>query len=454
MLGAELTGADSIALLVIVLLLVVSVFLAVAETALTRVSRPRALALRDEGRRGGVELVELVSDPKRFLNPVLLVVLVCQVVQATLIGVVASNLFGPWGVAVATFVNVVVMFVLAESAPKTWALQHPDVAALACARPIAWLVAFAPIRWLSRGLIGLANVILPGKGMKDGPFVTEEELLAMAEVAVEGQVLEEEERVLIEQIIEFGDTVVREVMVPRTDMVAVPVDLRIADVIEVAILNGYSRLPAFGAGIDDVQGIDYVKDLMRAERDGQGDREVGTVLRPATYVPETKHIDQLLREMQSHMAIAVDEYGGTAGLVTLEDLIEELVGEIVDEFDREEPMIVDLPSGGVRVNGRAPIDEVNERIRGALPEGDWDSVGGLLFHLVGRAPAPGDRVEAGGFALIAERVQGRRVVRARVVPLPVDRSRDGERGAGTPPNSDESARRRDRDRDVARQSTA
>lgn len=421
MFAVEFSTADSISLIVILLLLLVSVFLAVAETSLTRLSRPRAQALRDEGRKGGKELVDLVSEPSRFLNPVLLVVLVCQLVQATLIGVVASNVFGGWGVAVATFVNVVVMFVIAESAPKTWALQHPDSAALFSARPVAWLVRFPPIRWLSRGLIGLANVILPGKGLKDGPFVTEEEILAMAEVAVEGQVLEESERKLIEQIIEFGDTVVREVMVPRTDMVAVPADFRVADVIEVAILNGLSRLPAYGpGGIDDIVGIVYVKDLMRAERDSKANDSVKQLIRPAEFVPETKHIDALLREMQDskfHMAIAVDEYGGTAGLVTLEDLIEELVGEIVDEFDRDEPQVERLAGGGIRIDGRAPVDEVNDLLGASLPEGDWDSVGGLLFHLVGRAPKHGDRVEVEGWSLVADRVQGRRVARARIEPI-------------------------------------
>ncbi len=420
MFAIELSSSDTIALVVIGALLIISIFLAVAETALTRVSRARAQALAEEGRRGAVELVALVADPRRFLNPVLLVVLVCQLVQATLIGVVASNLFGAWGVAVATFVNVVVMFVLAESAPKTWALQHPDSAALLSARPVAWLVAFAPIRWISRGLIGLANVILPGKGLKDGPFVSEEELLAMADVAVEDNVIDAEERVLIEQIIEFGDTVVREVMVPRTDMVAVPSTFRVADVIEVAILNGFSRLPAYGEGVDDIVGLVYVKDLMRAERDGQPDAQVRTILRTATFVPETKHVDGLLREMQatqSHMAIVVDEYGGTAGLVTLEDLIEELVGEIFDEFDREESLAERLPGGAWRVNARIAVDALNEELVNPLPEGDWDTVGGLLFHHIGRAPRFGDRVDINGWRLTVERVQGRRVVRARIEPL-------------------------------------
>jgi len=423
-LAAELTSTDLAMIVAIAVLLLISVFLALAETALTRMTRSKAQALADDGRSGSKALMRLVSHPERFLNPVLLVVLVCQLVQATLTGIVASNLFGVFGVAVATFFNVVLVFVFAEAAPKTWAIQHPERAALVSARPVSWLVSFWPLRMLSRGLIGLTNVILPGKGLKEGPFVSEEELLALADQAVQEEVLEAEERELIEQIIEFGDTIVREVMVPRPDMVAVPEDFRIEDVMEVVILNGYSRLPVYRDSADDIVGIIYAKDLMRAERDGHAHRPVGSLVREAQFVPETKRVAELLPEMQArqfHMAIVIDEYGGTAGLVTLEDLIEELVGEIVDEFDREEPMMEPLPGGAVRVNARMPVDEVNELLKADLPEGDWDSVGGLMFHLLGHIPVEGETVRCDGRELRAERVQGRRIGRVRI-GSPVDGS--------------------------------
>ncbi|MEZ5141084.1 MAG: hemolysin family protein [Acidimicrobiales bacterium] len=410
-------GTELTLLVVVLVLIAISAYLALAETALTRISKARASALVEEGRPGAVRLLELVSKPERFLNPVLLVVLVCQVVQAALTGVLADRLFGAWGIAIATFVNVVLVFVFAEAAPKTWAVLNPDLAALASARPVSALVRFPPIQLLSRGLIGLTNVILPGKGLKEGPFVSEEELLALADVAVEEEVLEESERVLIEQIIEFGDTVVREVMVPRPDMVAVPADFRVGDVMEVAILNGLSRLPAYREGADDVVGVVYAKDLMRAERDGHASLPVSEVLRPARFVPETKKVAELLREMQAeryHLAIVVDEYGGTAGLVTLEDLIEELVGEIRDEYDREEPMVEPLPDGDVRVNARMPVDEANDLLHAALPEGDWDSIGGLVLHLLGHVPAPGESVESDGWELTVERMQGRRIRGVRI----------------------------------------
>lgn len=414
-----MTSSQTVMLVVILVMLAASIFLALAETSLTRMTATKATALAEEGRRGAKSLSWLVNHPERFLNVVLLVVLVCQLVQATLTGILANQLFGAWGVAVGTFINVVVVFVLAEAAPKTWAIQHPERSALLSARPIAALARFWPLRLLSQGLIGLTNVILPGKGLKEGPFVSEEELLAIVDAAVAEEVIESGERKLIGQIIEFGDTVVREVMVPRPDMVTVPATLRVPDAMEVAILHGYSRLPATAGDIDDVAGFVYAKDLMRAERDGDADREVSTLLRTARFVPETKRIAELLREMQAeqfHMAVVVDEYGGTAGLVTLEDIIEELVGEIVDEYDREEPMVERVLGGRVRVNARLPVDELNEMLGSSLPEGDWDTVGGLLFHLLGRVPIVGDWASSDGWLLVAERVQGRRISRIVVQP--------------------------------------
>jgi CBS domain containing-hemolysin-like protein len=215
-------------------------------------------------------------------------------------------------------------------------------------------------------------------------------------------------------------------------MVAVESTASVSDVLEVAITSGFSRIPVYGQGIDDVVGTVFVKDLARAEREGRGDDPVATIARPAHFVPETKRVSELLREMQArkfHQAIVVDEYGGTAGLVTLEDLLEELVGEIVDEYDIEEPSIERLPNGDVRVTARMPIDEVNELVHADLPEGDWDTVGGLVYSLLGHVPAEGESVDCDGRKLTAERVEGQRIGRVRISPLAVaERSEaDGDR---------------------------
>jgi putative hemolysin len=416
MVAVSPTSTDWWIVAALVTLFLLSIVLAAAETALTRVSKAKAQALAEtHGKRGEV-LLSLVEN-QEWLNPTLLVVLSTQLVQSTMLGVLAARLFGPWGVVAATLINVTLFFVVAEVAPKTWAIQHTDRAALAAARPIKALAGWGPLKLLSRGLIGLTNVLLPGKGLKRGPYTSEEELLAVADLAVEDAVIEAEERQLIESVIELGDTVVREVMVPRTDMVTVTAEFRVADAMEVAILNGYSRIPVCGGGIDDVVGIVHAKDLMRAERDDNEDRPVSELARSAHFVPETKGVAGLLREMQQHrfhMAIVIDEYGGTAGLVTLEDIIEELLGEIVDEFDVEDAMIEPLPGGDFRVNARMALDEVNELLRARLPEGDWDTIGGLLLAQLGHVPVEGESVEVEGWQLTAQRVVGRRIGRVRV----------------------------------------
>jgi CBS domain containing-hemolysin-like protein len=402
---------------IVFVLLVIAGFLAMAETSLTRMSRVKAMTLAEENRRGSKALLGLVEHPEGFLNAVLFLVLVCHLVAATLVGVLAERTFGAAGVAIAIFFEVVVIFVLGEAVPKTYAVQHPDRAALRVAPVVYGIARFPLVRLLSRGLIGLANVLVPGKGLKKGPFVSEEELLALADVAEEEEVIERTERALIHSIIEFGDTVVREVMVPRPDMVTVEGRSSASDAMELIMSAGFSRIPVYEQGIDDIIGVLYAKDLMRALREGGGDMPVRQLVRPASFVPETKRVAELMPEMQkekAHMSIVVDEYGGTAGLVTLEDLIEELVGEIVDEYDAEEAPIEPLADGGVRVNARMPIDELNQLLAADFPEGDFDTVGGLMLNLLGHVPHEGESVEYDGHRLQAEKVQGRRIGRVKI----------------------------------------
>ncbi|MCU1460383.1 MAG: hypothetical protein JWO37_458 [Acidimicrobiales bacterium] len=426
-----MSGTDWLIVVAVVVLVVLAGFFAMAETALTRMNRIKVMTLEEEEgaskKRRARLLHRLVEHPERSINPVLLLLLVCHLVASALITVFAERHFGAAGVAIGIGIEVVVIFTFAEAAPKTWAIQHTERAALLVTPIIAAIANFPPIRGLARALIGLSNIILPGKGLKQGPFVSEEELLALADAAVEDDVIEREERALIHSIIEFGDTVVREVMVPRPDMVSVEARASINDVMEVAIAAGYSRIPVYEQGIDDIIGIVYAKDLMRALRDGRGEEQVRTLVREATFVPETKRVAELMREMQAkkfHMAIAVDEYGGTAGLVTLEDLIEELVGEIVDEYDIEDPLVEPLPGGDVRVNARMAIDELNDLLHTDLPEGDWDTVGGLVFNLLGHVPTEGETVTYDGHHFRAEKVQGRRIGRVRISKVPEEQQQE------------------------------
>ena len=418
-----MSGPDALLLVVVVLLVVVSALLAIAETSMTRISKVKAMALAEEKRRGAGILNNLLDHPERFLNTILLSVLIVQTVQTSLATIVGVNLFGRlWGSIAAVLFNVVLTFIVAEAAPKTWALQHTERAALATAPLVRLLLSLPPLSLLTRLFIVLSNVLTPGRGIPQGPFVSEEELLATVDVATQDETIEHEERALIRSIIEFGDTVAREVMVPRPDMVAIEGRDKVGDVLEVAIAAGYSRMPVYDQGIDDVVGIVYTKDLMRSVReDAHEDKTARDLARTAQFVPEGKKVAELMREMQKdkfHMAIVVDEYGGTAGLVTLEDLIEELVGEIVDEFDVEEPSIEALPGGAYRVNARMPLDEVNELVNAGFPEGDWDTIGGFVFNLLGHVPTEGEAVEHDGYRLVAEKVQGRRIGRVRIVGAP------------------------------------
>ena len=417
--GATFAGVDWALIAAIVVLLGASALLAVAETGLVRMTKAKALALSDDGRRGARILLRLVEYPQQFLNPVILLVLVCQLVVATLVGILAAHWFGAWGVTVATVAEIIVIFVLGEAVPKNWAVRNPERAALFTAPFVSAIVGFWPVRLLSGALIGLANTMLGTRGVARGPDVSESELLALADVAVEEEVIETEERALIHSIIEFGDTIVREVMVPRTGMVTVDANETVSSALDEAMTAGFSRIPVVDNHIDDVVGIAYAKDLIQMVRSGGGGQPIGEHARRAHFVPETKRVSALMREMQAetfHLAIVIDEYGGTAGLVTLEDLIEELVGEIVDEFDVEEPPVVRLPSGEARVSGRMVVSEVNERLGTHLPTGAWDTVGGLMFDVLGRIPEAGEAVDIAGSRLVADRVRGRRIERVRVRP--------------------------------------
>ena len=415
-----MTGIDLILLIAIVVILVILIVLAVAETGLNRISAVKAQTLAEsQPSKAADALQSLVEHPERFINPLLVTVTVLQTAQAFLTSILAGRLFGPWGVAGAFVLNVIVFFVVAESMPKTWAVLHTECAGLATARPMAALIAFPPLRLVSRGLIGLTNVLLPGKGLKQGPYVSEQELLGIVEAAAEDDVIEDEERALIESIIEFGDTIAREVMTPRPDIVSVDAQAVLGDAVDVAIGNGFSRLVVTEA--DDVVGVVHLKDLIGPERAGDGSQPVANVMRNAVFVPETKSTADLMREMQAgafHLAVVADEHGDVAGLVTLEDCLEELVGEIVDEYDADEVAVRRLPDGAYLVDGRMPVTDLDDLLESTLPREEWDTVGGLVFGTLGRAPERDDAVDADGWRFTVVRVEGRRIRSVRIDAVP------------------------------------
>lgn len=422
------TGYDTLTIIVVILLVMLAALLAVAETSLTRITRVKAIALSEMKVKRGSVLLKLLENQSGFLNPVLLVAVFSQLVAATLVGALAVKLFGPVGVALSTIFEVMVIFILAEAIPKNWAVRNPESAALFSAPLVRAIIRFPLVRALSKIILGLTNVLLRGKSAPLLGAVSEEELLAMADAALEEEVIETEERALIHSIISFGDTVAREVMVPRTDMVAVEASTRVDEVLQVALDAGYSRIPVYKETIDDVIGIVLAKDLMLADRESRSNQEVTGLLRAAHFVPETKPVSDLLREMQAgkfHIAIVVDEYGGTSGLVTLEDLIEELVGEISDEFDLDENEVERISENEYLIVASKSLDEINEELAIELPEGEWDTIGGLFLSLLGHLPEESEQVELGEYRLTAEEVSNRRIGSIRLV---IDGEHDAEDG--------------------------
>jgi len=408
--------------LTILLLLFVAAFSAMAETAISRVGRAKAHHLAQDGNRSGTALVRIAEDPAPFLNVVLLVTLLSHITATVLATIVAIRVFANAGEVVATVVMTVVIFIFAEVVPKTFTVQRTDRVALAMARPILWIARV--LRPLSKVLIAISNammVLLPGRGLPKGPFVTEEEIRHMVDVAEEEQEIEEDERELIHSVFEFGDTVVREVMVPRPDMVVLHSDTSFNDALKTIVEAGYSRIPLFEGDTDNIIGVLYAKDLLKRIHENGKSGKVSSLGRAPTFIPEQKKVSELLREMQSqhvHMAIVVDEYGGTAGLVTIEDLIEEIVGEIVDEYDKEEPLVEPIDDDTIRVDAKMPIDEVNELLGVDLPHEEWDTVGGLVFGLTGRVPVAGEKVKVDSIEFRTERVTGRRIQKVVIKRLP------------------------------------
>ena len=422
LIAGEFTNLDLLMIIVIVLLLIILIFAAVAEMSLSRMTKPRAGSLADKGLKSGKALKRLVEHPERWVNPLLLTVNICQTVQTTLTALVAGRLFGTIGVVIGVVLNVLVFFVLAEAVPKTYAVLYPQRAALLSARPTALIVGFPLLQWMSRGLIKLTNVIVRGKGLEQGPFVSEQELLGIVETAAEDGVVEHEERELIESIIEFGDTVAREIMVPRPDMVVVEHTVSVTEALDTALEHGYSRLPVVNSDDDDVLGLAYTKDLMRTERDGGGDQPVlDHLIREVIFVPENKPVNRLMREMQAkkfHLALVADEYGALCGLVTLEDCLEELVGEIVDEHDDEESEVQRFADGDYLVDGGMGISDLNDLLGLSIPDDDWDTVGGFLFGTLEHVPAVGESIVHDGWRFNAAEVEGRRVRRVKVTLEP------------------------------------
>jgi magnesium and cobalt exporter, CNNM family len=407
-----MSSGDWWTIVAIGVLIVLSAVFAGAETAFSKLTRVHAVHLEEQGKRFAKYAALITQDPARYINPILLAMLATHVAGTAIAASLAIRHFHEAGEWIATIVMTTVLFIFAEAAPKTSALQHTDAWVLPLAPFTYWLG--AAVYPLTRVLIGIANVLLPGKGLAKGPFMSEREIRHIVDVAEEEEVIEEQEREMIHSIFELGDTLVREVMTPRPDMIVIEANYTLQAAAELAMKHGFSRIPVFEGEPDNIIGVLYTKDLFRPLR-GQDDRvhSLKDLVRPAYFVPETMKVSDLLREMQKrhvHMAIVVDEYGDVAGLVTLEDVLEEIVGEITDEYDVEESKVQRVGHDGWRVQAKTPIWEFNEQVEGKFPEDEaWDTVGGMVASALGKVPEPGDAVDLDGYNFRVERVNRRRI---------------------------------------------
>ena len=432
-------------LILLAALIAINAFFAASEMAVVTLNKVRLRHKVEEGNRTARVVERLATESSRLLATIQVgVTLVGFLAAAT----AATSLSHPLGQVLAaipapaiqanaegiatfliTLVLALIMLLFGELVPKNLALRHSERIAFAVARPIDLLARiFSP---LVSALVFLTNRISAALGAQapsNMPFVTQDEIMAMVDAGEEGGVIEEDEKEMIYSIFEFGDTLAREVMVPRIDIVAVDADTPLLQALDVVMKEGHSRIPVYQGTIDNIIGLLYAKDLLVYLKEGKLDVPLPSILRPAYFVPETKKVDDLLRELQArrvHMAIVVDEYGGTAGLVTVEDLLEEIVGEIQDEYDTEEPTIERVSDNEFIFDAGVQLDDVNDLLNADLPDTGGDTLGGFIYTQLGRVAAVGDEIRLDDLTITVLSVAGRRIRKVRVV-----------RGA---PQADESA---------------
>lgn len=419
----------------IALILIGGLFAAV-DAAVSTVSMARVDELVRDERPGAARLARLMHDRPRYINLVVLLRITCETIATVmLVAYLEERLGFGWGLVVAAAIMVVVSFVAIGVGPRTLGRQNAYTIALISALPLqAISVLLTPI---SRLLVLLGNALTPGRGFRNGPFASEIELREVVDLAQQSGVVADDERRMIQSVFELGDTAVREIMVPRTEMVWIEADKTAGQATSLAVRSGHSRIPVIGENVDDVVGVVFLKDLVEQtyySTNGGRDTKVSDVMRPAVFVPDSKPLDELLREMQrdrNHMTLLVDEYGAIAGLATIEDVLEEIVGEIADEYDTDEVQPwEDLGDNQFRVSARVPLDDLEELFDGLDINSDLDdvdTVGGLLAHELGRVPLPGAEVAWGPLRLRAEGGRDHRG-RVRVGTVLVTRTDGDENG--------------------------
>jgi putative hemolysin len=416
----QFDGSAWLQLIVLVGMLLLCGVASAAETALTSVSRIKLKNLVEEGDQRAREIEQLLAEPNTFLSTILVVNSVAVIVASSMATVLALRFSESWGELVATILISLVVLIFCEITPKTAAVQNPLRWARVLVRPVrgvAWVL--RPLIWFLSSLTSLFVRMLGGQIKRKGPFVTEEELRLLVTVGEEEGVLEEEETEMIHSIFEFADTTAREVMVPRIDMVTLASDTTVMGAVDLALQGGFSRIPVYEAevGIDEIIGVLYTKDLLKQLREDHDALQVRELVRPAYFVPETKKLDDLLREIRQnrvHMVIVVDEYGSVAGLVTIEDLVEEIVGDIKDEYDREESLFERINADEYIFDAKISIYDFNDMMGKHLGDSDYETLGGFVYAQLDKIPVAGDSVKFEDLIFTVLATRGRRITQIRV----------------------------------------
>lgn len=399
-------------------LLALSAFFSATETAFFASNKIKIRHMAEDGDRRAQVTRRLMDQPARLISTILVGNNIVNIGSTALATSLAISLFGDSGAGIATGVMTILILVFGEITPKTLSARNPESFALKVSGFINIVgIFFNPIIHSLNSITGLLVRMFGGKHIEN-PLVTEEEIRMLVNVGQEEGLIDEDEREMIDSIFEFDETLVREVMVPRIDIFAVNVDKTLDDVIKLVIEIGHSRIPVYENTVDNIIGVIYAKDLLQPLLGPRQERpSIRGLMRTAYYVPESKKVRDLfdeLRKEKVHMAIVLDEYGGTAGLVTIEDLIEEIVGEIQDEFDQEENNIEALTDGSLRVDARTPIYDINDQLELNLPDDEFDTISGLVFHNLGKIPNEGQELDINNLHVVVEKVTGRRIRKLRI----------------------------------------
>ncbi len=414
-----LAGTTWLQVIGIAIALILSAFTSAAETALTSISRIKIKNLVEEGDTAAQQIERLFAEPNKFLTTILVINNVAVIVASTLATLLAISISETWGDLVSTLLIAFIVLIFCEITPKTAAVQNPERWARVLVNPVrgaVWLL--TPVIWLLSKITSFLVRLFGGQVRRYGPFVTEEELRMLVAVGGEEGVIEEEEREMIHSIFELGDRPVREIMVPRIDMVTLEGEDSLEDAVNLIMQGGQSRIPVYEDTIDNIIGVLYAKDLLHHLRQGNLQAKVRDFVRRAYFVPESKKLDDLLHELQHqriHMAIVVDEYGSVAGLVTIEDLVEEIIGDIQDEYDKEELLYEQISDHEYIIDAKISIEDFNELLGTKLTDQDYDTLGGFVYTQLDKVPSVGDVVTYDDLTLTVLSTRGRRITKVKVI---------------------------------------